>query len=60
LNKHSISNKGAPPKVAAKPRKPSRILQAKNQPNFHNETSFVSSEKRAIKRTRKNIRTSKV
>ncbi|PKY15305.1 hypothetical protein RhiirB3_380819 [Rhizophagus irregularis] len=53
LNKHNVSNKGAPPKAVAKPRKPSRILQAKNQTNSHNETLFASSEKRSTKRIRK-------
>ncbi|CAB5312000.1 unnamed protein product [Rhizophagus irregularis] len=59
LNKHNVSNKGAPPKAVAKPRKPSRILQAKNQTNSHNETLFASSEKRSTKRIRKTIRTAK-
>ncbi|PKK64072.1 hypothetical protein RhiirC2_716525 [Rhizophagus irregularis] len=59
LNKHNVSNKGAPPKAVAKPRKLSRILQAKNQTNSHNETLFASSEKRSTKRIRKTIRTAK-
>lgn len=63
LSKHNISNKGAPPKVAAKPRKPPRILQTVNQSNSRNETSekrTFSSEKRNTKRIRKNIRITKV
>ncbi|CAB4420604.1 unnamed protein product [Rhizophagus irregularis] len=59
LNKHNVSNKGAPPKAVVKPHKPSRILQAKNQTNSHNETLFASSEKRSTKRIRKTIRTAK-
>ena len=59
LSKRSISNKGAPPKATAKPRKPSRILQTL-QSNSRNEADSFASEKRNTKRTRKNIRITKV
>jgi hypothetical protein len=59
LSKRSISNKGAPPKATAKPRKPSRILQTL-QLNSHNETDSFASERRNTKRTRKNIRVTRV
>jgi hypothetical protein len=58
LSKHK-SNKGAPPKPAAKPRKPSRIFQTL-QTNSHNKTNSFASEKRNTKRARKNIRNTKV
>jgi hypothetical protein len=53
------NNDGAPPKLLAKPRKPSRILKTiKNQNEYHNV--FPSEQKRNMKRIRKNIRNAKV
>ncbi|PKB99203.1 hypothetical protein RhiirA5_430119 [Rhizophagus irregularis] len=54
LSKRGTSNKGVPPKVMAKPRKPSRILQTL-QSNSNNEPDSFASEKRNTKRIRKNI-----
>ncbi|RGB39472.1 hypothetical protein C1646_811906 [Rhizophagus diaphanus] len=56
--KYNTPNKGAPPKAIAKPRKSSRILQTL-QSNSQNETNTFASEKRNIKRTRKNLRNTK-
>ncbi|CAB5341140.1 unnamed protein product [Rhizophagus irregularis] len=58
LSKRGTSNKGASPKVMAKPRKPSRILQTL-QSNSNNEPDSFASEKRNTKRIRKNIRITK-
>ncbi|POG82010.1 uncharacterized protein OCT59_029956 [Rhizophagus irregularis] len=54
LSKRDTSNKGVPPKVMAKLRKPSRILQTL-QSNSNNEPDSSASEKRNTKRIRKNI-----
>ncbi|CAB4404117.1 unnamed protein product [Rhizophagus irregularis] len=58
LSKRGTSNKEAPPKVMAKPRKPSRILQTL-QSNSNNKPDSFASEKRNTKRIRKNIRITK-